>query len=299
MTGTGTTRTVTVSALSTAGSSVTGVPVTLSSPDFTLSQQVNTGTATAITLPSTAGTYRIFATHLAGSYTQGTAVVTVAAAGLGTLSISPTGAPTNGVQLVNLTARTSGGTIPVGALTVILSGTGFTATGATILNGSVNSVPITLPTTAGTYRLTVSATGYNPASTTLVVGATGQAVTPPVTAPVTPPAAAASVASSITISGPAARSGTVNTQLDSPLLVRVLDDSGAGVASARVIFRVISGRGKLSERGNGRAVGVQTDRSGYARANFTPTDGGTITVRASTDDISATVEFTITTGVSV
>ena len=126
------------------------------------------------------------------------------------------------------------------------------------------------------------------------MGATGQAVTPPVTAPVTPPAA--SVASSITISGPAARSGTVNTQLDSPLLVRVLDDSGNGVASARVIFRVISGRGKLSERGNGRAVGVQTDRSGYARANFTPTDGGTITVRASTDDISTTVTFTITTG---
>ena len=88
----------------------------------------------------------------------------------------------------------------------------------------------------------------------------------------------------------------MNTQLDSPLLVRVLDDDGDGVANARVIFRVISGRGKLSERGNGRAVGVQTDSSGYARANFTPTDGGTITVRASTDDISATVEFTITTG---
>ena len=88
----------------------------------------------------------------------------------------------------------------------------------------------------------------------------------------------------------------MNTQLDSPLLVRVLDDGGNGVANARVIFRVISGRGKLSERGNGRAVGVQTDSSGYARADFTPTDGGTITVRASTDDISATVEFTITTG---
>ena len=88
----------------------------------------------------------------------------------------------------------------------------------------------------------------------------------------------------------------MNQQLDSPLLVRVLDDDGDGVASARVIFRVISGRGKLSERGNGRAIGVQTNSSGYARANFTPTDGGTITVRASTDDISATVEFTITTG---
>ena len=48
------------------------------------------------------------------------------------------------------------------------------------------------------------------------------------------------------------------------------------VPNARVTFRVISGRGKLSERGNGRAIGVQTDSSGYARANFTPLDGGTI-----------------------
>ena len=68
------------------------------------------------------------------------------------------------------------------------------------------------------------------------------------------------------------------------------------VEGARVIFRVISGRGKLSERGNGRAIGVQTDEDGYARADFTPTDGGSITVRASTDDISTIVTFTITTG---
>ena len=39
-------------------------------------------------------------------------------------------------------------------------------------------------------------------------------------------------------------------------------------------------------RGNGRAIGVVTDDDGYARANFTPTDGGTITVRANTDDLS-------------
>ena len=72
--------------------------------------------------------------------------------------------------------------------------------------------------------------------------------------------------------------------------------NGNGVANARVIFRVISGRGRLSERGNGRAIGVQTDSSGYARANFTPLDDGDITVRASADGVSATVEFTITTG---
>ena len=102
--------------------------------------------------------------------------------------------------------------------------------------------------------------------------------------------------SSIQISGLGTRSGTVNEQLDTPLLVRVLDDVGTGVANARVIFRVISGRGKLSERGNGRAIGVQTDSSGYARANFTPTDDGTITVRASATGVTAAVTFTISTG---
>ena len=221
-------------------------------------------------------------------FTPAEGTVTVEAEGLGTLTISPSGTPVNGEQRVNITARTSGGAIPAGAVPVTLSGTGFTTTIATVLTGSVIH-PIVLPTVAGTYTLTASATGYNSASTILVVGTTTPAST-------TPAPTVTATPSSIQISGPAQRSGTVNQQLDSPLLVRVLGNGGTGVANARVIFRVISGRGRLSERGNGRAVGVQTDSSGYARANFTPTDGGAITVRASTDDISATVEFTITTG---
>ena len=101
---------------------------------------------------------------------------------------------------------------------------------------------------------------------------------------------------SIEITGPSTRSGTVNEELDTPLLVRVLDDDGDGLEGARVFYRVSSGRGRLSARGNGRAIGVVTDDDGYARASFTPLDGGTITVRANTDDLSATVTFTITTG---
>ena len=103
--------------------------------------------------------------------------------------------------------------------------------------------------------------------------------------------------SRITISGSATRRGaTVNQQLDTPLLVRVLDVVGTGVADVRVLFNVISGRGKVSERGNGRAIRVQTDRSGYARADFTPLADGTIRVQASATGISQTVEFTIMTG---
>ena len=69
------------------------------------------------------------------------------------------------------------------------------------------------------------------------------------------------------------------------------------VLKVRESFSVLySGRGRLSARGNGRAIGVVTDEDGYARANFTPLDGGTITVRASADWCYVSVTFTITTG---
>ena len=54
---------------------------------------------------------------------------------------------------------------------------------------------------------------------------------------------------SIEITGPSTRSGTVNEALDTPLLVRVLDDDGDGLEGARVFYRVSSGRGRLSARG--------------------------------------------------
>ena len=289
--GEGATRTVTVTAFTAAGIPVPGISALLSGSALTSAQLVTTGTPTPITLPTEPGSYALVAE--ATGYARGTATVTVATPALGTLSVSPSGAAVNGVQNISITARTADATIPSGALSVTLSGSGFTTTIATVLTGSVIHL-IVLPTVAGTYTLTASATGYNSASTILVVGTTTPAPTTP--ASTTPAPTVTATPSSIQISGPAQRSGTVNQQLDSPLLVRVLGNGGTGVANARVIFRVISGRGRLSERGNGRAVGVQTDSSGYARANFTPTDGGTITVRASTDDISATVEFTITTG---
>ena len=107
----------------------------------------------------------------------------------------------------------------------------------------------------------------------------------------------ASEPDSIEITGPSARSGTVNEELEAALIVRVLDDDGDGLEDARVFYRVIEGRGRISDGSRGgRRIGVVTDDDGYARVNFTPTDGGTHTIRVNTDDISATVEFTITTG---
>ena len=107
----------------------------------------------------------------------------------------------------------------------------------------------------------------------------------------------ASEPDSIEITGPSARSGTVNEELEAALIVRVLDDDGDGLEDARVFYRVIEGRGRISDGSRGgRRIGVVTDDDGYARVNFTPTDGGTHTIRVNTDDLSTTVEFTITTG---
>ena len=260
------------SAFTTAGGTVTGA-----------------GASRTVTLPNTAGDYSL--TVSASGYDDSTIPITVtgavASAEIGTLSISPSGLPTNGVQGVNITARTAAGAIPSGALTVTLSGTGFTTTSAIALNGFVARVPITLPTTAGNYTLFANATGYGSTSVILTGGATTQD---------TGSSPAGGEADSIEIDGQRRRSGTVNEA--ARLRVRVLDANDNGVSDVRVTFRVLApGRGTFAgARGNGRAVSDQTDRSGYASASLTPSDDGDLIVRASAAGVSADVTFIIDVG---
>ena len=276
-----------------------GVAVSLSSPNSGFPESnfsPATGSATSftstVTLPSTDGTYTIFAVGTIGGTTvSDTATVTVETTALGTLTVSKDGAQIGTQQQILVRASPA----PSSNLPFTVTSGRFRVGGGDITTAGTGRAVISVPTASGLYTLTVSAEGYNPRQVTFTAGTqttdTTDTTTDPTIPTEEPPAAEPS---SIQISGPAARTGTVNQELDSPLLVRVLDDVGNGVADARVIFRVISGRGRLSQRGNGRAIGVQTDSRGFARANFTPLDGGTITVRASTTDISATVTFTIT-----
>ena len=269
----------------TVRSSPSGVQVQLTSPDFdddNFSPQVGTTPfTTTLTLPTSAGAYDVFATR--SGFTRAAGRATVTAPDLGTLSISPSGTPTNGVQIVSITARTADRAIPSGSLTVTLSGAGFTTTNAIVLNGAVNA-GVTLPTTAATYTLTVSATGYNRASTLLTVGTT------------TVPRGPAGEADSVEIDGQRQRSGTVDES--ESLRVRVLDANDSGVEDVRVAFRVIApGRGTFSgARGNGRATQDQTDRNGYASADFTPSDDGNIIIRATAAGVRDPVTFIIAVG---
>ena len=250
-----------------------------------------TGAIRDVRLPNTAGTAYALTVSATG-YTSVTVPVTVTAAastGLGTLTVSKDGAQVGTQQPVLVGASPA----PSSNLVFTITSGGFRVGGGEITTAGSGKAIVSVPTASGLYTLSVSATGYTTAQVTFTASA--QTVAKEV-APTEEVAPTVGEPSRITVSGLATQSGTVNAQLDLPLAVRVLDANGTGVPDARVIFSVISGRGKLSERGNGRAIRIQTDSGGYARANFTPTDGGSSTVQARATGVTATVTFTITTG---
>ena len=294
VTGTGTTRTVTVTATSAAGTP-TAIPVVLTGTALGSTQTVTTGTATEITLPTAPGTYTLTATASVAGYNPDTGTITVAGpTSLGTISITQIGAPTNGLQTFSVTVVDTNGNRISGALTVTVSGSGFTTSSVPTANGS-GAVNITLPTTAGSYTLTARATDYTSGTTTVRIAGTTPTTTPTptTTTPTTPTTPTVSEPDSVSIVGPSQRDGTANTALDAALIVQVVDDDGDAVADARVIFRVRTGQGRLSDRGNGRAIAVQTNSSGHARATYTPISASS-TVEAEVRGVTRSVTFTIT-----
>ena len=306
-----TTNTITVSPLSLSGApgavvnlgvlaGTTAVTVTVTgNAAFTAAGGTVSGTGAIrdVTLPNTAGSaYSL--TVSATNYDTRTIPVTVTAAGAGsgasgTLTVSKDGAQVGTQQQVLVSASPA----PSSDLVFTITSGGFRVGGGNITTAGSGRAIVSVPTASGLYTLSVSAAGYTTAQVTFTASA--QTPTPPgttTTPGTTTPRATAGEPSRISVSGLATQSGTVNVQLDLPLAVRVLDANGTGVPNAKVIFRVVSGRGKLSERGNGRAIPIQTNSSGYARANFTPLDDGIITVRANVTGVTATVTFTISTG---
>ena len=281
-TGEGTTRSVTVSALTTANAPISGLSVLLSGT-ATTAQTVTTGTPVEITLPSAPADYTLIATDPNGTFDSATITVTVSAPGTLTLTL---GTRVGNQQPITVSAA-RGGSAQSGVNITITGGTTSTSR-QTGTDGRASAI-ITLPTATSAHTLTVRAPGYDTVQVTAAApgqqpGDTSQPTT----------RGTAGVADSIQISGQAFRTGTVNTQLDLPLSVRVLDDNNTGVANVRVTFRVRTGQGRLSQRGNGRATAVETDQSGYARAPYTPLAQGTSTVRANATGVTQTVTFTIT-----
>ena len=300
------TNTITISPLNTTGepgeeltvnvaSSPSGVFATLGSNDFGATrfspQSGVTPFTSTLLLPVEEGTHSFFATS--GTFTAGTASVTVETGILGTISISQIGTPSNGAQSFSITVVDTDSARISGALTVRVSGSGFTTRNVDTLNG-VGNARLTLPTAASLYTLTASAEGYTSGTTQVRIAGTGQQeVDDEEEEEVEEEVTVAAEPDSVSIVGPSQRDGTANTVLDAALIVQVVDDDGDAVADARVIFRVRTGQGRLSERGNGRAVAVQTDSSGYARATYTPISASS-TVEAEARGVTRRVTFTIT-----
>ena len=250
----------------------------------------STGAIRDVTLPNTAGTAYSLTVEATG-YDDTTVSVTVTAAPsttLGTLTVSREGAQIGTQQQILVRASP----VPSSTLAFTVTSGGFRVGSGEITTTGSGRAIITVPAASGLYTLTVSATGYDPVQITL--NASAQPTTDTTTTTTTTTTTAGEP-SRIQISGGVVRTGTVNQQLDLPLAARVLDALGRGVPDTRVTFRVVSGKGRLSQVGNGLGIRVQTDRSGYARANYTPTAEGTSTVRANAG-VTQTVTFTISTG---
>ena len=275
-TGEGATRSVTVNALTTANAPIPGLSVVLSGTALTTPQTVTTGTPVAITLRSTSGDYTLIATDPNGTFDTGTLTVTVSAPGTLTLTLGAR----NGNQQTITARAVRGGSVQSG-VNLTIRGGATSHSRQTGADGSVSTV-ITLPTATSAHTLTVSAAGYDSAQAT--AAAPGQREDPP-------PSRATGVADSIEIDGSRIIGGTVNQA--TRLRVRVLDGNDNGVSGVKVTFKVLRpGNGMLSQRGNGRAVAVETDSSGSASATLTPL-GGDLIVEAKAAQVSAPVSFII------
>ena len=270
----------------------------LTSDDFADSlfspQSGTTPFESTLTLPDEDGEYTITAEGF--PLDSATATVTVETGILGRITVSAIGQPSNGAQNFSIRVVDTDGDRISGALTVRLSGSGFTTRNVETLNG-IGDARLTLPTAANTYTLTASAEDYTPGTTRVRIAASEQRqeteedeeeeeVEEEEEEETPEPA-------SIEISGPATRSGTANTALEAALLVRVLDADNAAVEDARVTFRVKKGRGELSQRGSRRGIVIYTDSRGYARAPYTPITASS-TVEANVPGVREIVTFTIT-----
>ena len=129
--------------------------------------------------------------------------------------------------------------------------------------------------------------GRNAGTNTVVATLNGVSVTFTATAELAP--------AYLEVYGESNRRGVLNDELTDPLVVQVLDDAENGVAGVSVRFQVTSRNARLTQRGTGYALRVDTDRNGMAEVPLTPTGAGPIAVQATANGLDP-VEFTITTG---
>jgi Glucodextranase, domain B len=137
-----------------------------------------------------------------------------------------------------------------------------------------------IPLVMGSNTITATATDRSGNSATTSITVLRQPVTTP----------------SLTIVSGNNQSGVIGTQLPAPLVAKLTDATGQGVANAMVVFRVTGADGLVSAGGPFMSsVTATTDANGQAQANYqlgTRAGAGNNMVEASATGIATTAVFT-------
>ena len=164
-------------------------------------------------------------------------------------------------------------------VTVILTAVGGTLSSSSVTTGDngIETVTLTRSGTAGNENYVVaSATNYDLVSSRFLISEAP---------PVTPPPAGEPDA--LTIQDGNDQSGALNTPLEKPFVVKVVDAYDDPAKDVRVRFRVTQGSGSFSFRT------PRTNKDGLAETTFTPTSTGRLRAVATVPGVDGTETFYI------
>ena len=231
-----------------------------------------------LTLPRQTGTYSLNVLVEETRYRVTVHVTsTPVQTGAFTVRVDPfSGAP--GTTATIMVSATDSNNQPAN-VTVILTATGGTLSSSTVTTGSdgTETVILTRGNTAGTENYIVaSATNYDLVSSRFLISE----------GPPAPPLPAGEP-HALAIQDGNDQSGALNTPLEKPLVVKVVDAYDAPVKNVTVRFRVTQGSGSFSSRTS------RTDKDGLAETTFTPTAAGRIRAVATVPGIDDTATFYI------
>ena len=168
-------------------------------------------------------------------------------------------------------------------VTLILTAIGGTLSSSTVTTGAdgTETVTLTRGNTSGTENYVVaSAANYALVSSRFLISeAPPKPPAPPITG----------IPDALSVHSGNYQSGVLNTSLEKPLVVKVVDANDDPVKDVRVRFRVTQGTGRFSPRT------IDTDAEGLAETTFTPTAAGRISVVATVGGVDDTATFTVQT----
>ena len=231
-----------------------------------------------LTLPRQTGTY-FLSVFIEETRFRVTVSVTTTPVQTGALSVRVdpfSGAPGT-TATVTVTATDSSN--EPADVTVILTVTGGTLSTSSVTTGTdgTETVTLTRGDTAGNENYIIaSATNYDLVSHRFLISEAPPEPPPPVGA-----------SHALAIHNGNDQKGALNTPLEAPFVVKVVDTYDNPVKDVRVRFRVTRGSGNFSFRT------PRTDKNGLAETTFTPTAAGRIRVVATVARVNDTVTFYI------